>query len=92
MQFLDHPKLLLIVAILSFPVYVTLAKIFWGEKFESLGETLKYLAWPDIYSAFKGKYWEDWDATMKFYFYIGLCFSWPAAITELLVRYVLPGT
>lgn len=89
MEFLDHPKVMLLVAVLSIPVFSTLAKIFWGEKFETLGETVKYLLWPDIYSLFKGRYWDDWYASTKFNLFLFLCFGWVAAVTELLARHAL---
>ena len=80
---------MILVGILSIPVYGVLAKLFYGEKFESLGDAIKYAIWPDWYSLIKGKFWEDWDATMKFNFYLALCFGWVAAVTELLARHVL---
>lgn len=89
MEFLDHPVVMVIVGILSFPVYKTLAKIFFGENYEDLGETIKYVATADWYSLFKGRFWEDWDATIKFNIFIALCFGWVAAVTECLARYVL---
>ena len=66
MEFLDHPIATIIVGILSFPVYKTLAKVFFGENYEDLGETIKYVATADWYSLFKGRFWDDWDATIKF--------------------------
>ena len=89
MAFMDHPIILLGIALLSLPVYAILAKMFWGEHFDSLPETLEYLIRPDLYSFFKGRYWDDWRHTMKCKIYIGLCFGWAAAITELLARHVL---
>lgn len=89
MQFFDHPKIFLLVGILSIPVYVTLARIFFGEKFESLEDTIRFLFTPDFYSLLKGRFWNDWDATMKFNIFIFLCFGWAAAVTELLARHVL---
>lgn len=89
MGFFDHPKILIFVGILSIPIYVSLAKMFWGEKFESLGETIKFLFTPDLYSLFRGRFWDDWYATAKFNFFLFLCFGWAAAITELLARHVL---
>ena len=41
MLFLDHPLALLTVALISFPIYVSLAKLFWGERSGSLGETIR---------------------------------------------------
>jgi hypothetical protein len=77
MEFLSHPKVMALVAIFSIPVFSTLAKPFWRERFETLGETVKYLLWPDIYSLFKGRYWDDWYASTKstfssFYVSVGL--------------------
>jgi hypothetical protein len=92
MEFLSHPKVMALVAIFSIPVFSTLAKLFWGERFETLGETVKYLLWPDIYSLFKGRYWDDWYASTKFNLFLFLCFSWVAAVTELLARHVLVTT
>lgn len=89
MGFTDHPKILILVGALSTPIYITFAKIFWGEKFESLGETIKFLFTPDILSLFRGRFWDDWYATTKFNVFLLLCFGWAAAITELLARHVL---
>jgi len=89
MEFLDHPVVLILVGVLSIPVYATLGKMFWGEEFESLGETIRFLFTPDIYSFFKGRFWDDWYASIKFNVFLFLCFGWVAAITELLARHVL---
>ena len=89
MEFLDYPKVLILVGVLSIPVYVTLGKMFWGERFESLGETIRFLFTPDFYSVFRGRFWDDWYATAKFNVFLLLCLGWVAAITELLARHVL---
>lgn len=89
MEFFAHPKILLLVGILSIPVYLSLGKLFWGERFETLGEAIKFFLIPDLYSFFKGRFWDDWYATAKFNFFLFLCFGWAAAITELLARHVL---
>jgi hypothetical protein len=89
MGFFDHPKILILVGVLSLPIYASLAKMFWGEKFESLGESIKFLFTPDLYSFLRGRFWDDWYATTKFNVFLFLCFGWAAAITELLARHVL---
>jgi len=89
MEFIHHPKILLFIGIISLPLYATLARGFWGEKFESLSDALKYLMWPDIYSLFRGKYWEDLESTELVYFYIFLCVGWACAITEFIARHVI---
>lgn len=89
MEFLDHPIAMILVGILSFPVYKTLAKVFFGDNYEDLAESIKYVATADWYSLLKGKFWEDWDATMKLYIFIALCFGWVASVTEFLARCLL---
>ena len=89
MLFFDHPLVLLTVALISFPIYVSLAKLFWGERFDSLGETISFLFTPDLVSLFRGEYWDDWHATLKFNVFLFLCLGWATAVTELLARYVL---
>ena len=89
MMFLDHPVMLAIVAVLSLPLDVSLARLFWGERFDSLGETIRFLFTPDLVSLFRGEYWDDWHATLKFNVFLFLCLGWAAAVTELLARYVL---
>ena len=89
MLFLDHPLILITTGLISIPIYVSLAKLFWGERFDSLGETIRFLFTPDIVSLFRGEYWDDWHATLKFNFFLFLCLGWAAAVTELLARYVL---
>jgi hypothetical protein len=89
MEFLNHPYLMAFVAVISWPVYKTLAKLFFGERYEDLGETLKYVVQFDFISLFKGQYWNDWDATLKFNFFLFMCVGWVAAITELICRWFL---
>ena len=89
MLFLDHPLILITTGLISIPIYVSLAKLFWGERFDSLGETIRFLFTPDIISLFRGEYWDDWHATLKFNVFLFLCLGWAAAVTELLARYVL---
>lgn len=89
MEFLDHPYLLLTMAIISFPIYKTLAKVCFGDHYEDFGECLKYVAQADWYSALKGQFWQDWDATMKFNIFVLLSVLWPISITEGISRIFL---
>ncbi|GGY84626.1 hypothetical protein GCM10011613_32010 [Cellvibrio zantedeschiae] len=89
MEFLDHPKLILLVAFLSIPLYLTIARGFWGENFESLGEAIKYLLWPDWYSLYKGKFDEDANSSTMVTLYIILCVGWALAVTEIICRHFL---
>lgn len=55
MEFMNYPKLMILVGVLSIPIYATLARLFYGDRFENLGEAIKYLLWPDWYSLLRGK-------------------------------------
>lgn len=89
MEFFHHPKIMTVVGILSLPLYYSLAKLIWGERFETLGETIRFLLIPDLYSLIRGRFWDDWYASIKFSFFWFLCVGWAAAVTELLARHVL---
>lgn len=89
MAFFDHLDVLIAVALVSTPVYISLARMFWGDDFESLGETIKYLITPDLWSLVIGRFRNDWYATLKFNVFLFLCLAWAAAITELLARHLL---
>jgi hypothetical protein len=86
MEFLDHPILMAVVAVFSWPIYTNLAKLFFGDRYEDFGETLRYLLQWDWISLLKGQYWNDWDATFKFNVFLFMCIGWVAAITEILCR------
>jgi hypothetical protein len=60
---LEHPRLFFVICILSLPFYWLLAKFFFGEKLETLGEAIEYLIVPNWYSLLRGKLLEDWAAT-----------------------------
>ncbi|MFC6439924.1 hypothetical protein [Bowmanella sp. JS7-9] len=89
MEFADHPIALLIVIICNWPVYKTLAKLFFGEQYQDFAECLKYVAQANWYSALRGKYWEDFWATFKFNTFIICCIGWTLAITEVVARVFL---
>ncbi len=89
MEFLKHPYLIALVAVVSWPIYKSLAKLFFGEQYEDLADTLKYLVQFDFISLLKGQYWNDVDATFKFGVFLFLCIGWAAAITELICRVFL---
>lgn len=87
--FLDEPLTVIFVAILSWPVYKYLAKVFFGEQYEKLGQVVKYVIQWDWTSAKQGKFWEDWDASLKFNVFLIMCIGWVVAVAELLCRYKL---
>ena len=89
MEFIDHPKVLLFIAIISIPLYAVLARGLWGNRIESLRDLIDALMRPDIIALFKGKYWEDQLQEEKLLFFLFLCAGWACAITEFLARYFI---
>ncbi len=85
-QFLEHPYLVVVSAIISWPVYKLIAQLFFGYKYEKLPETLHYVFQRDWVSLWKGQHWEDFDAEVKFKFFIVVCILWVVAVAELLAR------
>jgi hypothetical protein len=86
MQFLDHPVLIAFVAVLSWPVYTQLAKLFFGKHYESADETVRDALRDDMLSLFKGRLREDWNASFMLGLFLFLCAGWVASISELICR------
>jgi hypothetical protein len=80
----DHPLLLLVVSVLSYPIYKELALAVFGSKSEFL-EALRYWITPDAWSLFKGQFWNDWDAEFKLGVFLVLCIGAVAALYKLCV-------
>lgn len=89
MEFMDYPKIIVIIGLLSIPIYGMIAKIFYADKFEDIGAAMKFLIWPELSALFLDDFWKNWDAAVKFSIFITLCFGWVAAIAELIVRHAL---
>ena len=92
MNILNHPIIFAVVAIVSWPLYVSIGKLFFGGNFNSLSEMLKYIIHPSGESFSSNEHISVWFTSTrvtKILFYIFLCVGWPAAITELIVRHVL---
>ena len=71
-EWFDHPLLLLILIVLNLPVYRILMEVIFGDK-DGLTESIGYWFTPDIFSAFKGTYWDDQWAELKLGLYLVLC-------------------
>ena len=89
MEFMDYPKIIVIIGLLSIPIYGMIAKIFYADKFEDIGAAMKFLIWPELSALFLDDFWKNWDAAVKFSIFITLCFGWVEAIAELIVRHAL---
>ena len=85
MESLEYPVLIVVVAILSIPVYACLAKIFFGERLADFRAALRFVITPDIVSMARGEYWNDQWESFKFYLFIGTCVVWIASVSEIIV-------
>ena len=81
----DHPLLLITIAIGSYPIYRTLIYTFFSDT-DELIEAVKYSVTPDIWSLIRGRFWQDWDATLKWNVCTFLCVGWVAALYEICKR------
>ena len=66
---------IVILAVLNIPIYILIGKVFFGD-FAGFLTALKFWFTPDVFSLFKGRYWDDTMAEMKlgvFIFVCGLC-------------------
>lgn len=59
-----NTTLLIILAVVNIPVYLYLGKLFFGD-WAGFWEVVRFWFTPDIISAFRGEYWEDWSAELK---------------------------
>jgi hypothetical protein len=89
MQFLEHKILLVMVALASFPLYRHIGKAFFGERYQSFTEALRYICQSDAESFRRRELLEDRFATIKLAVWVLLCLGWSAAVTEFLARHVV---
>ncbi len=64
--------LYVILGVANIPVYIFLGKLFFGD-WHGFFECLKFWFTPDILSAFRGDFWEDWWSEFKLFVFVGLC-------------------
>ncbi|RME82662.1 MAG: hypothetical protein D6785_07610 [Planctomycetota bacterium] len=63
----------ILLAILNIPLYHFLVKIFFGD-YSGLANAIRFLLTPQIFSAFKGEFWDDWWEEIKLFFAILIIF------------------
>jgi hypothetical protein len=85
LDFVDHPVALVVVSVLSFPVYVELGRMFFGNA-GGFVEAVRYLFTPDFWSALRGRFYDDFWAELKLGVYLLLCAGWTTAMYKLCLR------
>lgn len=62
----------IILIIVNIPVYFVLGKLFFPT-WEDFKEAVLFWITPDIISAFRGEFWEDWWAELKLGWWLLSC-------------------
>ena len=72
LELAENPKLLLILAAISLPLYYFIGKSFY-KSWADFTDALRYLFQPGWLSAARGEFNEDFWETLKFYLYLATC-------------------
>ena len=64
--------LAIVLAVVNIPLYLILGKFFF-DGWSGFWDAVKFWLTPDLFSAFKGEYWDDWWAELKLGFFIVAC-------------------
>ena len=83
--FLDHPLVILIVTILSFPIYELLKRAFFDD-WADVWESIKFFFQPDIVSILLYKEDEDDFATSKLIAFFVISILWIIVASEIVCR------
>ena len=77
--------LLGVLVVANVPLYLLLGHTFFGG-WDGFLEALRFWLTPDVWSLFKGEYWEDWSAEMRLFIFVVVCVAAVAAEYALLVK------
>ena len=64
--------IIIVLVLVNIPLYLLIGKVFFGG-WEDFWDAVKFWLTPDLFSLFKGEYWEDCWAEMKLGFFIIAC-------------------
>jgi hypothetical protein len=76
-----------LVALVNVPVYVVIARVFFGD-LDGFFRALRYLLTPDLLSWFRGDWLEDRWQSFKVALWAILCVAWNVACLHLLREFV----
>lgn len=85
-NFTDEPLIVLAVAFCSWPIYRSLAKSFFGKRYQHLREIIRLAFLSDWQEIKQAKYWESKDAYHYILLYIFMCIAWVLSISEFICR------
>ena len=64
--------LLVVLGVVNIPLYIFIGKLFFSD-WDDFGEAIRFWFTPDLWSAFRGEYWEDWLAELKLGLFLVAC-------------------
>jgi hypothetical protein len=80
----EHPHILIIVAVISLPLYWFIGRFFFND-WQDFLDHLRLWYQPIWLSAFRGEFSEDMWAQAKLFVFLGLCFGWALLLTNFLI-------
>jgi hypothetical protein len=84
----DHPVIVLVVAVLSWPIYKAFAKVLFGDKYRRMGDSLHYYLQSDFVSMLRGDQHEDRLGTFLLMAFFWSCLLWVIAVAEGFCRLI----
>ena len=63
---------LIVLGVVNIPLYMFIGKLIFGD-WADFWEAVKFWLTPDLFSLFRGEYWDDWWAEIKLGFFIVAC-------------------
>lgn len=83
---LNHPVLIVVVAICSWPMYRLLAKSIFGAQYQTLARSLQFWMQSDWKSRLDGEEHEDRLGTFRIQAFAWACLLWVGAVSEGICR------
>ena len=80
----EHPHILIIVAVISLPLYWLIGRYFFDDWRDFL-DHLRLWYQPIWLSAFRGEFGEDMWAQAKLFVFLGLCAGWAFFVANFFV-------
>ena len=74
------------LALINIPIYFLVGRIFFRD-LEGLLTSIRFLITPDLLSAIRGEFWDDWWESLRFVIFILACVLLVLAEKELIDRY-----
>ena len=85
-NFTEYPLTTAVICLVNIPMYPHIAKLFFGERYESFWETIRLAFQGDLTAFFRGEYVDSFWADKKLILFIVFIVGWPLSVSEMFVR------